>query len=123
MWIEADSVSSNGPERPKVAEGESKDPMTARFYILRLKSGRLYVGSTTDLEKRFKDHCSGKACRTTSIDPPAALLYSEELATFSEARRREAQVKRWSRAKKEALVSGDLIKLKNLSKCHETLRK
>ena len=90
--------------------------MSAWFYILRLKSGQLYIGSTTDLDQRYKDHCSGKACRTTQFDPPVSLVYSEELDAFSDARKREAQIKRWSRAKKEGLVSGDLTKLKDLSK-------
>ena len=90
--------------------------MSAWFYILRLESGNLYVGSTTDLEKRYEDHCCGRACRTTALDPPVVLVYSEEYETFSEARKREAQVKRWSRAKKEALVLGNLSCLRNLSK-------
>jgi len=89
---------------------------SAWFYILRLKSGALYIGATTDLEQRYKDHCSGKACRTTQLDPPQKLLYSEELETFSDARRREAQVKRWSRGKREALASGDLETLQQLAK-------
>ncbi len=90
--------------------------MTAWFYILRLRSGSLYLGATTDLKKRSEEHGSGRAGRTTTLDPPVALAYSEEFETFSEARRREAQVKRWSRAKKEALVSGDIPKLQELSK-------
>jgi len=90
--------------------------MPAWVYVLRLTSGNLYVGSTTDIEKRYEEHCTKRACRTTTLDPPIALVYSEEYETFSEARRREAQVKRWSRAKKEALVAGDLITLRNLSK-------
>lgn len=90
--------------------------MSAWFYILRLKSGQLYIGSTTDLDQRYKDHCSDNACRTTQLDPPLALLYSEEIKTFSEARRREAQVKRWSRGKREALASGDLETLHQLAK-------
>lgn len=90
--------------------------MPAWFYILRLQSGSLYIGVTTDLEKRFEDHCSGRACRTTKLDPPVALVYSEEFETFPEARRREAQIKRWSRAKKEALASADVAKLRELAK-------
>jgi predicted GIY-YIG superfamily endonuclease len=65
--------------------------MSAWFYILRLKPGALYVGATTDLHQRFKDHCSGKACRTTSLDPPVAIVYTEEVENFSDARRREAR--------------------------------
>jgi predicted GIY-YIG superfamily endonuclease len=90
--------------------------MSAWIYILRLKSGQLYIGSTTVLDQRYKDHCSGKACRTTKLDPPVSLVYSEEFQTFPEARKREAQVKRWTRAKKEALVAGNTAKLKELAK-------
>jgi len=91
-------------------------PMPAWLYILRLKSGQLYIGSTTDMDQRYEDHCSGRACRTTKLDPPIAHIFTEEYQTFSEARKREAQIKRWTRAKKEALVSRDLTKLKQLSK-------
>ena len=90
--------------------------MPAWLYILRLESGQLYAGSTTDLDRRIEEHYSGHACRTTKIDPPVELVYSEGWATFADARRREAQIKRWSRSKKEALVSGDLAKLKELAK-------
>ena len=89
--------------------------MTAWFYILRLKSGALYFGATKNLEKRYAEHLTGAASRTTSIDSPISLVYSEEYESFSKARRRESQVKRWSRAKKEALVAGDMDKLRALS--------
>jgi putative endonuclease len=89
--------------------------MNASLYILRLKSGQLYIGSTNNLDRRFAEHAAGRACRTTKIDPPLKLVYSESLPTFSDARKREAQIKRWTRAKKEALVAGDLVKLRNLS--------
>jgi putative endonuclease len=76
--------------------------MTAWFYILRLQSGSLYIGATKDLEKRYAEHRIGSAGRTISLDPPVSLVYSEEHESFSKARQREAQVKRWCRAKKEA---------------------
>ena len=90
--------------------------MPAWFYILRLESGSLYPGATADLKQRYEEHSTKRACRTTTLDPPVALVYSEEYETFSEARRREARVKRWSRAKKEALVSRDLTTLQKLAK-------
>jgi len=93
-----------------------KTHLAAWTYILRLKSGQLYIGSTTDLKQRYQDHVNGQACRTTKLDPPVKVVYSESLTTFSAARKREAQIKRWSRAKKEALVAGDMVKLRNLSK-------
>ena len=93
--------------------------MPAWLYILRLKSGALCIGATKDLESRYHEHSEGKACRTTKVDPPIGLVHSEIHDTFVEARRREAQVKHWSRAKKEALVSGDMAELKELSKSRE----
>ena len=89
--------------------------MPAWFYILRLRSGRLYPGATTEIDQRWRDHQSGLACRTTKLDPPTALVFQEQFETFSEARRREAQIKRWSAKKKEALIFGDLASLKRLA--------
>jgi putative endonuclease len=89
------------------------------LYILRLKSGAYYIGATTDLDQRYKDHGSGKATRTTKLDPPAELIYSEKFETFVEARCRESQIKKWSRAKKEALVAGDFEKLRLLAKSRQ----
>jgi putative endonuclease len=85
-------------------------------YFLRLRSGQLYIGSTTDLHQRLKDHTSGRACRTTALNPPVALLRLESFPIFSQARHREAQLKRWSRAKKEALLRGDLPVLRTFSR-------
>ena len=90
--------------------------MPAWFYMLRLKSGILYPGATTNIKKRYQEHIAGRACRTTRIDTPVEVTYVEEYVTFVEARRREAQVKRWSRAKKEALAAGDLECLKRLAR-------
>ncbi|MGH7181855.1 MAG: GIY-YIG nuclease family protein [Nitrospiraceae bacterium] len=93
--------------------------MPAWVYILRLRSGSLYLGATSDLDLRYKDHIAGRGSRTTLLDPPSALVYSEEFKTFSEARRREAQLKHWSRAKKETLVSGDIATLQALARSKE----
>ena len=95
---------------------------SAWFYVLRLQSGALYLGATTDLATRYQDRISGRASRKTAIDPPECIIFSEQYHTFKEARKREAQVKRWSRAKKEALVRGDLQELKKLFKSREMKR-
>jgi predicted GIY-YIG superfamily endonuclease len=100
-----------GVERPSVS---------AWFYILRLQSGSLYAGATRDLEHRWEEHRAGTACRTTRIDPPIELAYYEELPSFSAARRRESQVKGWTRAKKETLARGGIDSLRDLSKRQET---
>jgi putative endonuclease len=90
-----------------------------RRLFLRLRSGILYIGATIDLEQRLDDHASGQACRTTQLDPPVALLLVEEFPTFSAAWTREAQLKRWSRAKKEALLNGEFERLHALSQSRE----
>ena len=92
---------------------------TPVVYILRLRSGAFYVGSTTDFETRLRDHAEGLACRTTEIDPPIALLFIEVQPDYAVARRREAQIKKWSHAKKEALISGDTRRLRTLSKSRD----
>jgi len=88
----------------------------AWFYLLRLESGAFYAGATRDLERRYREHSSGNGCRTTQIDPPVELAHSEELESYETALRREAQVKGWTRAKKEALAAGDLQRLKQLAR-------
>jgi putative endonuclease len=89
---------------------------TTVVYLLRQRSGLLYVGASADLEQRLNDHASGQACRTTALDPPVALRRVEVCSTFSEARQRETQLKRWSRAKKEALIEGNHGALSALSR-------
>ena len=90
--------------------------MPAWFYILRLKSGSLYVGSSRNIRKRNIEHFLGTGCRTTKLDPPISTAYTERFETYKEASTREHQVKRWTRAKKEALIRGDIAELKRLSK-------
>ncbi len=90
--------------------------MTSWVYILRLRSGSLYIGACRDLRHRFGQHLRGEGSRQTSLDPPVAIAYAEEHTNFVTARRREAQLKRWSRAKKEALIAGDLAQLHALAR-------
>lgn len=96
---------------------ESKGPQMPYYvYILRLRNGHLYVGSTSDLNARLAAHRSGSGCRTTCESPPIELLYSEPWPDRTSALERERQLKRWSRAKKLALIHGDLGGLKKLAR-------
>ena len=85
-------------------------------YILRCADGSFYVGSTQNLDARLKAHTVGFAATFTSKHRPFRLVYSEAFSSQLEALTRERQLKRWSRAKKVALIAGDLEKLKYLSK-------
>jgi putative endonuclease len=73
-------------------------------YILLCSDGSYYTGSTNDIKKRFKDHLSGKGARYTKSHKPKKIVYREEFATKSEALKREAEIKKWPRKKKERLV-------------------
>jgi putative endonuclease len=76
-------------------------------YILRCAGDALYIGETADLERRLERHLEGTACAFTARRRPVTLAYSESYATRAAAVRRERQLKRWTRAKKEALMAGD----------------
>ena len=40
------------------------------LYVLKLQKGKYYVGSTSNLHKRFQDHCSGNGAAWTKKYPP-----------------------------------------------------
>jgi putative endonuclease len=74
-------------------------------YILECADKTLYVGSTNNLEKRFHQHNHSKSgAHYTKIRRPVELKYSEEIPSFSEARKREAEIKRFTRTQKQELI-------------------
>lgn len=79
--------------------------MSYYAYILKCADGTLYSGSTNDLEKRLHSHNNSKSgAHYTKIRRPVKLVYSEELATFADSRKREAEFKRLSRMEKTSLI-------------------
>ncbi len=76
-------------------------------YMLLCADGTYYVGHTDDLENRFAEHQAGGKCAYTTIRRPVELVWSEALPTREEAKLAELRVKKWSQAKKAALVRGD----------------
>jgi putative endonuclease len=80
--------------------------MSYFFYLARCSDGSLYSGSTNHLGDREKRHNDGKGAKYTQLRRPVKIIYSEGFETLVRARRREAQVKTWSRIKKERLVKG-----------------
>jgi putative endonuclease len=74
-------------------------------YILRCADGTLYTGSTNNVEKRLHEHNTSKAgAKYTRGRRPVELVYQETVASISQARKREAEIKRLSRAEKMHLV-------------------
>lgn len=81
----------------------------AYTYILRLANGTYYVGSTYNLKNRIEEHNAGLDLYTKQ-HLPVALVYYEEYPSHEEAVKREMQLKGWSRAKKEKLITGEWTK-------------
>ena len=97
-------------------EPESKDILMYYFYVLRCSDNSLYCGVTSNLEKRIKEHNSNssKGAKYLRAKKPVILAYSETYPDIKTAMNRELQIKKWTKAKKEALVTGDLKLLKTL---------
>ena len=76
------------------------------FYIFHCKDNSLYIGSTNYTPQREFRHNSGKGAQWTKQHGGGEIVYTESFNTLVEARRREAQVKKWSRIKKENLIKG-----------------
>jgi len=77
-------------------------------YIAECKDGTLYVGVAKDVNKRIKDHNSTNKCRYTRFRKPLTLVYKEYCENYNIARKREIEIKRFSRKKKLELINKDL---------------
>ena len=74
-------------------------------YMLRCRDGSLYTGATTEPARRVQQHQAGTGGAYTAAHRPVRLVYTEAAATRSRAQRREAALKRWTRAQKLALIA------------------
>lgn len=92
------------------------NPAFGYMYILQCVDGSFYVGSTKDLGKRLEEHKSGEAANYTRKHSPVKLVYYEGFSRIDEAFNREKQIQKWSRAKKIALINGDMDLLVELSR-------
>jgi predicted GIY-YIG superfamily endonuclease len=85
-------------------------------HILRCADDSYYVGHCIDVAHRLSLHNNGEGAKHTREHRPVVLVYTEEFRTEADAVRRERQIKRWSRAKKEALIRRDVAALKALAR-------
>ena len=94
----------------------------AFVYILACSDGALYIGSTSDLAARLGNHGGPKGAKFTLDHPGGRLVYFEGPFLVEIAVRRERQLKRWSRAKKLALIRNQAEVLRQLSQSREKTR-
>jgi len=95
---------------------ESKDRLHSRLrtfvksmsewsvYIVRCSDDSLYSGISTDVEERVITHNAGRGAKYTRARLPVVLVWQEPASNESEARRRELQIKGWTRIKKLNLI-------------------
>ncbi|GAA4772176.1 MULTISPECIES: GIY-YIG nuclease family protein [Flavobacterium] len=86
-------------------------------YILKCSDDSYYTGVTSNLTKRLFQHESGfyPECYTFK-KRPIDLVYFFDFTDITLAIEKEKQIKKWSKAKKEALINGDFDALLNLAK-------
>lgn len=74
------------------------------LYLVKCQDDSLYTGITTDITRRVKEHNSKKGAFYTKNKTPVILVYQELMPSQSEARKREAAIKRLTRPEKLKLV-------------------
>ena len=86
-------------------------------YILKCSDNTYYTGITSNLNRRILEHQSGKNLDAyTYSRRPLALVFYAEFTDINLAIAKEKQIKKWSRAKKEALINNEFERLPNLAK-------
>ena len=84
-------------------------PMPYAIYILKCSDGTYYTGLTKDLDGRIHEHEMGANPASYAFRRrPVKLVWSVITDSCQEAFQWEHQIKGWSRAKKEALIRGDI---------------
>ena len=83
--------------------------MPYAIYILKCSDGTYDTGLTKDLEARVNEHQTGAHPESyTFRRRPVKLVWREVTESYQEAFQWEHRIKGWSRAKKEALIRGDI---------------
>ena len=73
-------------------------------YMLLCDDNTIYTGITNDLKKRFENHILGKGAKYLRGRKPLEIVYTENFQNRSMATKREREIKKLNRRKKEALI-------------------
>ena len=92
-------------------ENTNKNANKNFTYILKCKDDSLYTGWTNNLENRIAAHNQGTASKCTRSRRPVQLLYFEVFETKQEAMKREAAIKKMSRAQKLKMIEDSGVKI------------
>lgn len=77
------------------------------LYLVRTRLNTIYTGVATDVERRVREHCEGKAngARYLRGRAPLDLVYRVRVGERSLALRLECAIKRLSRSRKEMIIA------------------
>lgn len=90
-------------------------------YIVECADGTFYTGWTTDPQRRTKQHNLGRGAKYTRQHGPVRLVYVESLPDRSHAMRRENAIKKYSRERKQKLITTDTVDMhSSLGECDKT---
>jgi putative endonuclease len=78
-------------------------------YMNKNSADSLYVGISENPEERVQYHNSQQGAKFTKYIPDFRIAFIEEHADMTSARRREIQIKKWRREKKEMLIDRGLL--------------
>jgi putative endonuclease len=92
------------------------------FYLARCADNSLYAGTCIDLAAREAKHNAGTGAKYTRSHGPVRFIYHERFRTLSAARKREAEVKKWSKEEKEELIGKRTKKTKRIKRTKKTKR-
>ena len=77
-------------------------------YIVCCKDKTFYTGTSTDVNRRVKEHNCKKGSRYTRSRLPVRLVYKEACSNKSKALKREAEIKAWTRKEKLNLIGSHI---------------
>lgn len=97
--------------------------MPYAIYILKCSDGTYYTGMTRELDARVQEHQTGAYPDAyTFRRRPVQLVWSEVVESYQVAFQWEHQIKGWSKAKKEALIRGDIEGIHEIVKAERKRR-
>lgn len=77
-----------------------------QVYMIEVSDGTYYTGMTNNLERRLKEHSSGRGSKYVKARLPIVkVLYTENCDSKSAALKREYEIKKLKRKQKEGLCS------------------
>jgi len=102
-----DAILVSSFEKPK-ENTLTEDKTNWYLYMVRCGDDSIYTGISINVEARIDKHNSGRGAKYTSTRLPVRLIFVEDQIDQSSAMKREIEVKRWGRKRKENLAKGFL---------------